>query len=210
MLEESDSDQPKGLSDKEISGLINEAWKSRLVDIPNESDVLLATVSFAPFYREAPTRIKEYLSEKLRGKPLIDLGSGPHPDSTAKYFIKTFGVSKYVGVDIELINRKTNIKGISVEFFDSEALDFISKYEEEANVMSNGFLCSDLVGDKSVYGKTYYDRIFTHIKRVLPQDGIFFATHFDLNETAQKKGLKVDNEIKPRGEKYWRFISYKK
>lgn len=198
------------LSDKKLSSLIENSWKSRFVDYPDTDDINLATVPFTRFYREAPGRIKEYLSEKLKDKPLIDLGSGVVNELTAKYFIKKFGISKYIGVDIENINQKTSIDGVPVEYIRREALDFLSTYKEQANIMSNGFLCSELVSDKTEYGNIYNSRIFTQIKRILPQDGIFFATHFDLNETAKKLGLKVENEIQPRDGDCWTFISFKR
>lgn len=211
MEEGKDLDQLSNeLSDKKVSSFIENSWKSRFVDYPDTDDVNLATIPFTRFYREAPRRIKEYLLEKLKGKPLIDLGSGTEDSLTAKYFIKKFGISKYIGVDIWNIEQKTSIDGVPVEHVQKEALDFLSTYEGQANIMSNGFLCSELVSDKTEYGNIYNSRIFAQIKRILPQDGIFFATHFDLNETANKLGLKVENEIQPRDGYQWKFISFKK
>jgi hypothetical protein len=211
MEEGKDFDQlSNGLSDKKVSSFIENSWKSRFVDYTDMGDVNLATVPFTRFYREAPGRVKEYLSEKLKGKPLIDLGSGTQDRLTAKYFVKKFGISKYIGVDIESIEQKTSIDNVPVEHVQKEALDFISTYEGQANIMSNGFLCSELVSDKTGYGNIYNSRIFAQIKRILPQDGIFFATHFDLNETAKKLGLKVENEIQPEDGDYWTFISFRK
>ncbi|HCQ30891.1 TPA: hypothetical protein DIU27_00715 [Candidatus Collierbacteria bacterium] len=180
-------------SDFELSQMTKEIWESWFVGYVEELSVALATVTFVDKYRHLSGKNKEYLRLILKGKPLLDLGAGSgwRPSDTAKLFIQKFGISRYEGVDIECVKGEEVVCGVQVERVEEEVLGFVSKYSTQTNVMSNGFLCSELVGKNCEYVR----RVLRHVARVLPKDGVFIASHFDLDNDAIEAGMKLDREI---------------
>jgi len=205
MDNEADSEHLEGLSDKELSLRESKVWKGWFDGFMEEMAFALATVTFVEKYKNLPEEYGKYLKEKLKSRPLLDLGAGQswRPDETAKLFIKRFDISGYIGVDLECVEGNIIIDGILVERKAEEVLKVLSEYSGKSNVMSNGFLCSEMVGRDNEYVK----RVLKHIVRILPENGVFVTSHFNLDEDAVRAGFVLERDLKGKSYdnlKIWR------
>lgn len=130
--------------------------------------------------------IKPKLQDKTRGRPMIDLGAGKGLDQDT---VEYFGFSPYWGTD--LLAKRSASSHRMMESMDS--LEFLLKLPDGfGNIMANGFLCRDWFSDSM---RVYVEQTLKHVRRVLPRNGVFIATHFDFLELAGKVGLRVNEEL---------------
>jgi len=126
-----------------------------------------------------------YLREKLKGKWLLDLGSG---SGGMKDVARILGVSRYIGVDKYpgrkesgsgykdiVLKESANGSTIEVAVASGDMLQFIARLPSESvNITINGIDVS-IINDES-----YYKALATEIARVTPSGGIVFGVNAEV------------------------------
>jgi len=188
------------LLDKRLSDGMKDTWEYRVEDM-NKWDYSahnLLTVSFISFYKDLHNENKEILKSFLTGKEIVDIGCGHNNHEYKKIFLD-FGAKNYTGIDL-WNSRNNNTEN-------NEVLGFLSSQSDSSLdiITSNGFMCSEMVADGQ-----YSQRVLHHIYRTLKPDGIFMATHFDLNDLAVNSGFQLETSINKRNETLSGILIYKK
>jgi SAM-dependent methyltransferase len=186
------------ISDEE---LIQKAYKAHdnLVNFqdPFGNEIAVLKTDFPNISHQPSEEKLGQIRERLKDKSLVDLG-GPY--GLPQNIRGKLGIYKYTLVDLQktLMDLEKNPYAKAVR---ADALEYIKALPDEStNVMSNGFLTTDIFGSALIAKevaetKEYLQRLFRHIARVLPPHGIFIATHFDLENLAEANGLKKNEDL---------------
>lgn len=199
---------PHSLSDVELSQMMVEKWKSvlELIDSNPGGEWMDMAHKVYPKLSQFSMAAQEHLREGLDGKPLIDLGCGVVPFNFAKSLVKKYNIAKYTGVDIDTSAKKLRLGSVPFEVVESEILGYLCSVPPESScVMSSGLLCSEMIGgDGSQESREYLERLFEHITRILPKDGVLVTMHFDLDVFAKSAGLVLDSTFSDDYLKIWK------
>ena len=157
-------------------------------------------------------RALSFLKEKLKGKVLVDLGSGID-NSIFRLAIATdpsvfIGVDKFAGRDLSHLSEEGGMQAAGAK---SDMLDFISRMpDNSANVTING-IDMNIIGEEK-----YHEALIREIIRVLPAGGIVFGRNSGSLTAAEdvllkRKGrIDVDEETRRMVESSFRHVDFPK
>lgn len=130
------------------------------------------------------------LVEKLKGKPLLDLGCGREHLASSFRFAVSVGASVYVGVDLDLPNEMTvkrrvekersleiEGRGLKITLVEAEMLCFLKcvPAKSRVNIMMNGVNSTDMHLPEGFDRNTFAIRIAEQMERIVEPDGIVFG-----------------------------------
>lgn len=161
---------PINPQDMVASGKANFEYFNDLANDYDEWGVNRLLTSFVSQYDRLSTKRIDQLRSKLSQYPLIDIAGHYGTDR----FVTKFQLPQYINVDLIAIDSvKGNIVNVN-----SEVLEYLLQCSDSsANIMSNGYLCSDLSGTTD-YSRT----VLQETARVIPVGGILVTAHFDLEK----------------------------
>jgi hypothetical protein len=161
---------PINPQDMVAGGKANFEYFNYLANNYDEWGINRLLVSFVSLYDRLSTKRIDQLRSKLSQHPLIDIGG--HYGTNR--FVTKFRLPQYINVDLATKDSSNgNIVNVN-----SEVLEYLLQCSDSsANIMSNGYLCSDLSGT-SDYSRT----VLQEAARVIPVGGVLVTAHFDLEK----------------------------
>jgi hypothetical protein len=162
----------------------------------------LLEYSFEPVYGEPTAAELARIAGRLSTAPLVDLGGGRglSPEVCA-----SLGITDYTVVDPQqpFLPRNPTARYVA-----ADALEYLlSLPGHSANVMSNGFLTTDIFGGLRAIAqkdqgsaidpkqRAYVSRVLSQVRRVLPEAGVFVGIKFDLDPLAEANDLRLNPEL---------------
>ena len=176
-----------------------------LQDHYEPDQVLLRTTSFSAEYNRVPDETATKIREITQNMPMTDLGG---KEGLPEAIRERLGIGNYRVVDMQKSYYPDSVEDDALSYLNSLVHEDGSV--DETNVMSNGFLTTDIFGSgwtkddtpeaknpNAIITKEYLTRLFTRITDVLPENGIFIATHMDapMRRLAQENGLELNEEL---------------
>lgn len=132
---------------------------------------------FASWFRFMADKERQKFKKYLKGKTLIDLGSGlVNPESILPKFAKACGVANYIGVDASISEQQSEeVNGMSFQLVHADMLSFLARQESaSANITVNG-ITDDIISPYHPETGAYLSELRKQILRVLPVGGLLFG-----------------------------------
>lgn len=192
----------------------------------------LGLTSFNRPFENLDSARESQLGEILSRYPLIDLGGG---NGFSDALLNKFGIPQYINVDVkhEQWGRDDDLSSDErILTSGKDLLEFMSQFptDRHANITSNGVLIGDFfprVVEPELYQSSpeqkiktrkhqeYIRRLMRHIRRVLPDTGVFMTTRFEFEQEAIQNGLVLDRNLSTfgrsdSGREYPKFSVYRK